>query len=236
MGNINYNNFICENYYCQSVSFKPEWLSENSWTIKYKYISNNKQIIEKEYKDEYDNENNIRDETKPYIINKGILKIKNSKKNFLLLSKKLLINFDEIKNIVIPINFKFNLNKTSKISLYIIISSKNLCDIFDKDFLSLSDELFYINLIFSKKKISLSNSFQTDLYKNYIKHNKIYLFNITIENNFNMILINETINGILDKQLLCNFSFIQNTDYYINLFVRTENDLNENEYIELNFE
>ena len=33
MGNINYNNFMCENYYCQSVSYKPEWFSENSWNI-----------------------------------------------------------------------------------------------------------------------------------------------------------------------------------------------------------
>ena len=51
MGNINYNNFICENYYCQSVSFKPEWFSETTWTIN--YVCNKK----------------------PYIIDKGILKI-----------------------------------------------------------------------------------------------------------------------------------------------------------------
>ena len=68
MGNINYNNFICDNYYCQSVSFKPEWLSEASWSITYNY----------------------QDSIKPYIIDKGILKINHVYNFDILFSKKLL--------------------------------------------------------------------------------------------------------------------------------------------------
>ena len=93
MGNI----ALCENYYCHHISFKPEWLSENSWNI------------------EYNNDN------KPYIIEKGILKIKNFHAFDLLLSKKILIHFDKIS---IPINFKYNINEN--INLLIIFSKIEL--------------------------------------------------------------------------------------------------------------
>jgi hypothetical protein len=218
----NYNNYICDNYYCHSVSFKPEWLSENSWTIKYKY---NKEIINE----------------KPYSIEKGILKIKNCYNNNLLLSKKLMINFDEIRNIIIPINFKYHLNNDSKVSIYIIFSSNNLSENFEnsneKDLiLNIDKESFYINLILLKKKIYLSNSFDSNIDKYGIKLDKIYSFIINIENNFNMLLINENLNNIFDKKILYNFTFNENKDYYINLYIKTENNLNNKEYIELNFE
>ena len=219
----NYNNYVCNNYYCHSVSFKPEWLSENSWTIKYKYLINEESL------------------NKPYTIDKGVLKIKNSFKNNLLLSKKLLINFDELRNIIIPINFKYYLNNHSKLSIYIIFSSNNLSDNFEnnneKDFLlNINKESFYINLILIKKKIFLSNSFDQNINKYNIKTNKIYSFTINVENNFNMLLINETINNIFDNKYLYNFIFNENQEYYINLYIKTENNLNNKEYIELNFE
>ena len=214
------NNFICENYYCQSVSFKPEWLSENSWTIKYKYIK----------------EENI---NKPYIIEKGILKIKNIHAHNILFSKKLFVNFDDIRNIIIPINFKYHLEGNSKISFYIIISPNNLSDNFENNrdlIVELNKNSFYINLILYKKSIYLSNSFEQDIIKNKIKSNKIYSFIANIENNFNMLLINETLNNIFDKKFLYNFNFSENNEYYINLYIKIENDLNNKEYIELNFE
>ena len=77
-------NFQCNNYYCQNVSFKPEWLSESAWEITF-------------------NHNQI----KPYIIDKGILKINNVNKFKLLLTKKLILYFNEVRNISIPINFKY---------------------------------------------------------------------------------------------------------------------------------
>jgi hypothetical protein len=233
----NYNNYICDNYYCHSVSFKPEWLSENSWTIKYKYLS-----IQNELKNSSESiSDNLYEIIKPYIIEKGILKIKKSLKNNLLLSKKLLINFDELRNIIIPINFKYNLNNNSKINIYIIFSSNNLSNNFENNnekdlLLNLDKESFYINLILLKRKFYLSNSFEQNIIKYNIKSNKIYSFITNIENNFNMLLINETINNIFDKKYLYNFTFNENKEYYINLYIKTENNLTNNEYIELNFE
>ena len=51
-----------------------------------------------------------------------------------------------------------------------------------------------------------------------------------------MLLINETLNNIFDNKYLYNFIFNENQDYYINLYIKTENNLNNKEYIELNFE
>ena len=67
------NHFACNNYYCGDITFKPEWFSENSWKIEY----------------------NI--EHKPYIIDKGLLKISNTSMFHLLLTKKLLIDFKETR-------------------------------------------------------------------------------------------------------------------------------------------
>jgi hypothetical protein len=87
-----------------------------------------------------------------------------------------------------------------------------------------------------KKKIFLSNSFEQNINKSNIKSNKIYSFILNIENNFNMLLINETLNNIFDNKYLYNFTFNENKDYYINLYIKTESDLNSKEFIELNFE
>ena len=136
MGNINYKDLTCDNYYCQSVSFKPEWFSESAWVIEY----------EKNEKNE-----------KPYIIDKGILKIRSieiekiDNSNFeLLLSKKLLINFNDIRNITIPINFRYKLD--NEVDILIIFSNSLLSLKNIKDLNSLSNDMFFINLKLSKKK------------------------------------------------------------------------------------
>ena len=86
------NNFVCENYYCESISLKPEWFSENSWNITYDY---------------WDNKN---DNFKPYNIEKGIIKISNTPAFRLVISKKLHIDLNYLESIKIPIRFKCNLN------------------------------------------------------------------------------------------------------------------------------
>ena len=217
MGNINYNNFICDNYYCQSVSFKPEWFSESSWNIQHKYY------------------NNINDSNKPYIIDKGILKIKNTPSFELLLSKKLLINFNEVKNISVPINFKYNLE--NEVNLSIIFSNKPL---------SLenmnNEQLFFINLNFTKKKINIYRSFDNNIIKKKIKSTKINTFDINIENNFQILLIteklyNNNIKALYEGKYLKNFNYDENMELYLNFYIKCKDELiNKNEYIELNFE
>ena len=152
MGNINYNNFICENYYCNSVPLKPEWFSESSWKITFDT-----------------NE-------KPYIIDKGNLIIKSKEKNNnipifnLVLSKKLLL--EDFTNISIPINFKYSLEE---IDIFVIFSNKiitleNIIEI-DK-----SNNIFYMKLNIKNNKININRSFDNKNIKKKIKPKKINSF------------------------------------------------------------
>lgn len=150
MGNINYNNFICDNYYCQSVSFKPEWLSESTWNINYNYLEDNK---------------------KPYTIDKGILKIYNVEKFELLFSKKLLIDFNLIRNISIPINFKYFMTNNNSLDLFFIFSNVELQLDNLKD-LNTNNNLFFIKINFIGNKINIFRSFNDKIYSKKIKSKK----------------------------------------------------------------
>jgi hypothetical protein len=228
MGNINYKNFICESYYCQDVSFKPEWFSENSWKIEYNYIKNkDEEIIEKE-----NNELNI----KPYIIDKGIIKIRDVNKFNLLLSKKLLIDFDEVRNISIPINFKYNIE--NNIDIFIIFSNNLL--LLDNINI-LNNNLFYINMNLLKNKIYIYRSFDNKLIQKKINSSNINIFDITIENNFNSLLITEKLyknitKNIYEEKYINNFTFNENKEFYLSILIKNKYNLLKNEFIELNFE
>jgi len=222
MGNINYNNFICENYYCQSVSFKPEWFSETTWTIN--YVCNKK----------------------PYIIDKGILKIVESTPSQIMLSKKLLINFNEIRNISIPIIFKYNLLKSdsNNIDIFIIFSNKilNIDDMNnlnkqkdDNENAQSSSALFYIHLNLLRNIVYINHSFDTKIVKKKIKSKKANIYDITLENNFEMLLLTEKISKLNDEKYIINYSFTEDKEYYLNIFVKN-NGIKKKEFIELAFE
>jgi len=205
------NNFVCENYYCQSVSFKPEWLSENIWNITYNYDK----------------------DSKPYTIDKGVLKIKNVDKFNILLSKKLLIDLNEINTISIPINFKYNLLNNNDIDFFIIMSDKLLSlDTLNSSFGS-------VNLNLSKNKIYIYRTFDTDSKKMNIKSNKINMIDITIENNFELLLITEKIinsygKNIFEKKYLNALN--EKNNFYLSLYIRNKIGLNKNEFIDINIE
>jgi len=213
MGNINYKNFICENYYCQSVSFKPEWFSETTWTIN--YLCNKK----------------------PYVIDKGILKIVESEPSQIMLSKKLLINFNEIRNISIPIIFKYNLLKidNNNIDIFIIFSNEIL-NIENMNKISeQKDNLFYIHLNLLKNILYIDHSFDTKIIKKKIKSKKSNIYDITLENNYEMLLFTEKISKMNEEKYIINYSFTEHKEYYLNIFIKN-NGIKKKEFIELSFE
>jgi hypothetical protein len=218
MGNINYNNFICDNYYCQSVSFKPEWLSEASWNITYNY----------------------KESIKPYIIDKGILKINNVYNFDILFSKKLLIDFNDVKYLSIPINFSYNINKDNSIDVYIIFSNKELV-LENIDELKPQDDLFFIHLNLYKNKLFINRSFNDKISTKKIKSKKINSFNIIIENNFKILMITEKlfnnhIKNIYEEKYINNYNFQNYNCLYLSLYINNKNGISNNEFIQLNFE
>jgi hypothetical protein len=233
MGNINYQNIICDNYYCQSVSFKPEWFSESSWNIDYKYI--------KTPEDPNSEKDNIINLKKPFFIDKGILKIINVPFFDMILSKKLLIDLNEIKYITIPINFRYYINNDNEYNIYIIFSNKLLLLNNIDNLNIINDDFFYINLKLYKKNCLIFRSFNDTIIKKKINSKKINTFSINLENNLKIILISEKLynnnkKNIYENKYLnhCNFD-IQN-NFFLNILIKTKKNLMYNEYIELNFE
>jgi hypothetical protein len=220
MGNINYKNFVCDNYYCQSVSFKPEWLSENSWKINYKY-------------------KNKDDNNKPYVIDKGILKITDVDEFSILLSKKLLIDLNNFKNIVIPINFKYFLKNNNNIDIFFVFSNMELV-LENMNELINTDNTFYIHMNVTKNKVCIYRSFNNKIISKKIKSKKINTLMFVIENNFQMLLITEKLyNNIkifYEEKFLNTKKFDLTDNFYLNLYIKNNQQLIKKEFIELNFE
>lgn len=220
MGNINYKNFVCDNYYCQSVSFKPEWLSESSWKINYKY-------------------KNKDDDNKPYLIDKGILKISNVDEFSILLSKKLLIDLNNFKNILIPINFKYFLKNDNNIDIFFVFSNIELV-LENMNELINTDNTFYIHMNVTKNKVCIYRSFDNKIISKKIKSKKINTLMFVIENNFQMLLITEKLyNNIkifYEEKFLNTKKFDITDNFYLNLYIKNNQQLIKKEFIELNFE
>jgi hypothetical protein len=141
----------------------------------------------------------------------------------------------------IPINFKYNLKNinNSSIDLFIIFSNKEINlenDLFFLNSTNENNKFFYIQLKLNKKYIFVSNSFDSKILKKKIKSKKIYRFDILLENNYNMLLITENLLNIFEEKYLCPFHFDDNNDYYLSLYVKSNENLIKEDYLELNFE
>jgi hypothetical protein len=209
MGNI-----ICENYYCESLSYKPEWFSESSWNIDYE------KNIEKKYK-----------------IDKGKFIVNNI--NNLLLSKKLLVDFNEINKILIPLQFKYKTNNKIQITLYFFNKLLFLKDLHKLDQngiihnLPISDEIFYIKLELKNNKIDIFNSIQKKNESKIINSENINCFEIKFENNNSLFKITEEIKSLNDSLYKETYNTLLLHELCLNIHVRT---FHENDLLEINIE
>lgn len=243
MGNI-----ACSNYYFQEISFKPEWFSQNSWNIDYNYL------IKKdcETKNPY-----------PYLIDKGIIQLKNTDIFKLLISKKLLIDLSTSNTINIPLNFIYNINKKLKINMFIIFSKDNikLSDILDIDLdnnnfknnqfkLNNKNKLFYSKINFDKNKLTISNSFSNDTFQKNITSNENNKFLISLENNIDLFLIHNKLvlnktyelndlnyyndDSYDEKYVISNiFGNENNSTMYLSIFIYSNQDFKENNFFNI---
>ncbi len=213
-------NLSCQNYYCQDISFKPEWFSDKSWNIEY-----NNNIIKP-----------------PYYIDKGVLKINNTSEFKLLLSKELLIDFEIEKYITIPFNFNYNiLSNISKINIYLIFSTENISIKYNNNINEYIDnklnKLFYINIILEKNKMLLKHSFSENIIKKKIKSDTNNNITYNLENTIKFIYIKEYIisHDINEKYFIDNI-FNENEQIYLNILIESNKGFNESEYLNINFD
>ena len=217
------NNFVCENYYCQDIILKPEWFSENSWNITYNYFNENFEF-------------------KPYIIDKGMIKLKGTPKFNLLISKKLNINLQNVDNFIIPIHFNFYIE--NYLSMIIILSNDelNLNNISSiNELIITNNNLFYFKVNLNKKKIIITRSYDDKIFKiKDIKSNLNNYYNIELKNNNNSFSINEKF--YKNNKEIFNYNSSNNfnkysDNIYLSVFLCSKNEMiNKNEYLNINFE
>lgn len=229
-------NLSCQNYYCQDISFKPEWFSENSWNIEYKYT----------------NLNNDSNEViqLPYYINKGILKINESKEFKLIISKKLLIDFYVSKYITIPFNFNYNILSNSpnspnspnstKINIYLIFSTDNISINYNPINNAIKNDLpklFFINIILEKNKMLLKNSFSENIIKKKIKPDTINNITFDLENTINFLYIKQHMKSHdIDEKYFIDNIFDENQSIYLSILIESNKDLNKSEFLNISFD
>jgi hypothetical protein len=214
------NNFVCENYYCQDIILKPEWFSENSWNITYNYF-------------------NEKFDFKPYIIDKGMIKLKGTPKFNLLISKKLNINLQNVENFIIPIHFNFYIE--NYLSMIIILSNNELNINNINELISNNDKLFYFKVNLNRKKIIITRSYDDNIYKiKGLKSNSDNYYNIELKNNNNSFSINEKMYKNNKEMFDYNSSHTFNKysdNIYLSVFLSSKNEMiNKNEYLNINFE
>jgi transcriptional regulator CtsR len=229
MGNI-----ACNNYYFEEILLKPEWFSDNSWNIQYKYMNENTNKITNEITNEntYEIINEISNENiinkPPYTISKGVLTFNNANQFNLLISKKLLVNLSILNSITIPLHFFYSINKELNINMFIIFSKNNIefDDILNFDFFKNTDDsnehfikynkknkLYFTNIILKKNNFKILNSYSNDIIKYKLDENCINKYTIFLENNIDLLLIKNKL------------SVINNYDK------KTINDNNEKKYV-----
>jgi len=223
-------NLSCQNYYCQDISFKPEWFSENSWNIEYKYSNlhnDSNEIIQL-----------------PYYINKGILKINEAKEFRLIISKKLLINFYVSKYITIPFNFNYNIlsnsTNSTKINIYLIFSTDNISINYNPINNAIKNDLpklFFINIILEKNKMLLKNSFSENTIKKKIKPDTINNITFDLENTINFLYIKQhMISHDIDEKYFIDNIFDENESIYLSILIESNKDLNKSEFLNISFD
>jgi len=190
MGNI-----MCENYYCQSLSYKPEWFSDSSWNIDY--------------------DENI---VKPYKIEKGTFILNNS--NNVVLSKKLLVDFNEINKISIPLQFKYSTCDKIQVTLYFfnkLLFLKDINDINEID----KKSIFYIKLELKNNKIDIFNSIQKKNISTMINSDNLYCLDIEFENNNPLFKIKEEIKSLHDIFYKEKYTTTLFNDLCLNIHIQT---------------
>lgn len=214
------NHLQCSNYYCQSVVLKPDWISENCWSINHKFVG------EKGFK--------VVSE-KPYVIDRGVIHFSGKHSFKFLCSKECSLTYGDFENIHIPIylsgklhilsknhwkiNILFGFNNISLDDCSLLLNSENKMN-------SLSSSFIGIQLDFLKKKYYLSHSFDKKTVKTKWDNNHSIYFPLKIERIFekNGFPLTELNFFEIKEQILMNRENIYSETYQTSLISDIKTD------------
>lgn len=146
-------NISCNQYYCQSISYKPEWFSPTYYSI------------------------SSHPHTQ-FSLQRGHFHLLPSSLTQLHISKKLSFDPSIIQEFEIPLHFQINYQ--FPLSLYVLFS-QNPLSLEDCNSLNFSNT-FFIHLLFQDNSFQLSYSHFDKIFKGKIHPNKSYLLSLLIQN------------------------------------------------------
>ncbi len=146
------NHIVCDNYYCQSIHYKPDWISKQFYNF-------------------------IVDDNTKYSIDKGILSLLPSSSISLFFEKKLNIDFS-IYEFILPLHFK--IHYPSPLHLFILltptpITSPDISSILSNQN---SHDSFFSHLIFDKNTFQIQYSNLNTSFQGKIHSSKKYIYTL----------------------------------------------------------
>jgi hypothetical protein len=122
------------------------------------------------------------------------------------------------------------------IDIFLIISNKTFkIEYIDKLIEHKDEILFHIHLNLFKNVLYISHSFDTKITKKKIKSKKNNIYDLKIENNYEMLLLTEKVSKYNEDKYIINNKLFEDNEYFLNIYIKTD-ELKNNEYIELGFD
>jgi hypothetical protein len=211
------NHIVCDNYYCQSIHYKPDWISKQFYHF----------LVDKDTK---------------YTIDKGTLSLLPSPKISLLFQKKLNID-SSIHEFILPIHFHFD--SSNPLHLFILLTPSPITspNISDLNSLKNSSHSFFSHLIFEKNIFDIDYSNIDTSFHGKIHSSKKYIYTLHFkEIQTHSPQFTHSFESNSKKKIsqfhspLLPFSFIHQKDIYMSVFIFSSSPFLSSHTFQMNFD
>lgn len=212
------NHIVCDNYYCQSIHYKPDWISKQF----YHFL--------------------VDDENTKYTLDKGTLSLLPSKSISLLFQKKLNIDYS-IYEFILPIHFQIHFPHPLHLFILLTPSPITTPDISTFSNYKNSDESFFSHLLFDQKSFQINYSNLDTSFQGKIHSSKKYIYTLhfkeiqTKKPQFSHSFESKSKKKIsyFDSSLL-PFTFIEQKELYLSIFLYSSNPFLTSDSFYMNFD
>ncbi len=211
------NHIVCDNYYCQSIHYKPDWISKQFYDF-------------------------FVDKDTHYSIDKGILSLLPSTSISLLFQKKLNIDFS-IYEFILPIHFQIDF--PSSLHLFILltpspISSTNISTILSYQN---SPDSFFSHLLFDKNTFKIQYSNILTSFEGKIHSSKKYIYTLHFQEiQTKNPKLSHSFESNSKKKIsyfhssLEPFSFVQQKEIYLSIFISSSDPFLPSHSFQIHFD
>lgn len=212
------NHIVCDNYYCQSIHYKPDWISKQF----YHFL--------------------VDDENTKYSLDKGTLSLLPSQSISILFEKKLNIDLS-IYEFILPIHFQIDF--PHPLHLFILLTPSPITSPNISSFSTYqnSPDSFFSHLIFDKNSFQINYSNIDTSFQGRIHSSKKYIYTLHFkEIQTKNPKLSHSFESKSKKKIshfdssLKPFSFIHQKDIFLSVFLFSSNPFLSSHSFQMNFD